>query len=88
MVNGDGYSYNVDKFWVVARVLDDGRLLVVTRRGKEHVVDPGDPNLRRASWWERLKYQRRFDEVVQAGLPRESSSTTDSGKAASTAGVS
>lgn len=79
MPHGDGYSYNVDKFWVVSAIQPDGRLVVVTRRGKEHVVHPDDPNLRRASWWERLKYQRRFDEVAEAALPHERASLSRTG---------
>ncbi len=52
--NGESYSYQVDKFWVVKQVLADGRLLLVTRRGKEHVVRQDDPRLRKASLIERF----------------------------------
>lgn len=57
---GETYSYAVDKFWVIAGGSDDGRLLLRTRRGKEHLVRPDDPNLRQARWWERLFYSHRF----------------------------
>jgi hypothetical protein len=58
--HGEDYSYHVDKFWVVARVEPDEAVVVRTRRGKEHVVSAHDPHLRRARWWERLLYRRRF----------------------------
>lgn len=57
---GDFYQYEVDKFWAVDRILDDGQLLLVTRRGKQHRVAADNPRLRRPSWWERLRYGRRF----------------------------
>lgn len=60
---GETYSYVVDKFWVVQEQLEDGRLLLTTRRGKEHTVSPDDPNLRHARWWERWLYRRRFSEA-------------------------
>jgi hypothetical protein len=44
----------------VANVLRDGRLLLITRRGKQHVVHPNDPQLRRASWWQRFRFGHRF----------------------------
>ncbi len=68
---GDGYSYTVDKFWIVAGILDDGTLVLKTRRGKQHRVSPGDPALRKANWWQRLRHRARFDEI-------ESSQTGDS----------
>lgn len=64
--HGEDYSYYVDKFWVVARVMPDGRLTLRTRRGKEHVIAPDDPNLRLARWWEKLFYRRRFQNVERA----------------------
>ena len=61
--HGDLYSYFVEKPWIVASVQDDGKLLVKTRRGKTHLVDPNDPNLRHASLWDRLRYRTRFAEL-------------------------
>lgn len=58
--HGENYSYQVDKFWTVEEVLDDGRLRLRTRRGKEHVLAEDDPRLRRANLWERLVYKKRF----------------------------
>jgi hypothetical protein len=57
---GESYAYVVDKFWVVVALLGNGRVLLRTRRGKEHVVEADNPSLRRASWWERLWYRDRF----------------------------
>jgi hypothetical protein len=52
--HGDSYSYSVEKFWRVVAVRPDGTLVVRTPKGKQHTVAAGDPNLRRAHWWERL----------------------------------
>lgn len=59
---GEYYSYDVLKYWVVAGVQNDGRLLVVTRRGKRRLIQEDDPALRRARWWERLFFRNRFPE--------------------------
>ena len=56
---GEEYSYCVDKFWVVTAV-DQRGVVLATRRGKNHVVDVDDPNLRLARWWERLLFRDRF----------------------------
>jgi hypothetical protein len=61
--NGDDYYYEVDKFWTVADVLDDGRLLAVTRTGKKVYLSPEDERLRKARLIERLRYRRRFPAV-------------------------
>ena len=58
--HGDDYNYVVDKFWTVAEVRSDGKILARTRRGKEHVLDSHDPLLRHAKWWERLLHRKRF----------------------------
>lgn len=62
--NGDNYSYNVDKFWVVADVGDRGELILQTRRGKTHTARPDDPNLRHAGIITRLLHSHRFPELV------------------------
>jgi hypothetical protein len=61
--NGDDYYYEVDKYWTVADVLDDGRLLVVTRTGKQVCIAPEDENLRKPGWLERFRYRSRFPSV-------------------------
>ncbi len=58
--NGDGYSYCVDKFWVVVSVSPEGVLVAKTRRGKLHRLNPRDPNLRHATVLESLFARSRF----------------------------
>ncbi|HWL09153.1 MAG TPA: hypothetical protein VNQ76_12170 [Planctomicrobium sp.] len=58
--NGDDYKYQVDKFWVVDKILDNGQLLIRTRRGKTRVINSDDLNLRTPRWWEYLLYRRQF----------------------------
>lgn len=62
---GDTYIYFIDKFWTVEKVLRDGRLLVTTRTHKHHYLSPDDPNLQKASWFERLRYWRRFPRLAE-----------------------
>ena len=64
---GDDYSYLVDKFWMVAEVLSDNQLRLVTRRGKYRVVSADDPLLHKAGWWQRFRNRGRFPapEVLQ-----------------------
>ncbi|MCR9291532.1 MAG: hypothetical protein NXI32_02355 [bacterium] len=57
---GDLYNYIVEKYWVVKAIDHDGRLLLKTRRGKEHLISPNDPRLRLASIWERVFLSNRF----------------------------
>jgi hypothetical protein len=61
--HGELYDYFVEKSWIVESVQADGMLLLRTRRGKTHVVEPSDPNLRHASLWDRLRYRKRFAEL-------------------------
>jgi hypothetical protein len=56
---GENYAYCVDKFWLVVEQRDNV-VLVLTRRGKKHIVQRDDPNLRRPSLWERLRFGPRF----------------------------
>lgn len=67
-VNGDEYSYCVDKFWVVASVFPDGTLLAKTRTGKLHCLNPDDPNLRHATLLESLLDGARFPTLLGASL--------------------
>jgi hypothetical protein len=67
-VNGDDYSYVVEKFWIVSRVLADGKLELQTRRGKTHVIEGDDPNLRHATLWDRLRHRSHFSQLrLEAG---------------------
>ena len=61
---GEGYSYTVKKFWTVLASREDGRLALLTRRGKTRIVDGRDPNLRLANWWERLFFANRFPQLA------------------------
>ena len=64
--HGDNYSYVVDKYWVVADLLADGRLVAKTRRGKMHYLRPDDANLRRAGIAERLLLHGKFPDLALA----------------------
>ena len=61
---GELYSYTVDKFWVVRAIQHDGRLVLLTRRGKQHTVSPDDPALRRPNFLQRWMYKQRFLAVT------------------------
>ncbi len=69
--NGDEYKYQVDKFWVVEKVLDNGQLQLRTRRGKTHILSPNDMNLRVPSWWEAILYRNQFPRRESTGNRRE-----------------
>ena len=69
---GEEYTYTVDKFWVVVGLLPDDTVRLATRRGKEHVVQCSDPNLRHARWWERLIYRDRFPKPGDAETSKKS----------------
>jgi hypothetical protein len=60
---GELYSYSVEKFWVITGVREDGQLEARTRRGKRHVLEPGDPRLKPATWWQRWVFASRFREI-------------------------
>lgn len=61
---GEGYSYIVEKYWVVKEVFDNGSVLLQTRRGKEHVIFLDDPSLRPASIWEKIFLSGRFPKLA------------------------
>ena len=64
--HGDDYAYVVDKYWLVKECREDGTVVLVTRRGKEHLVKADSPNLRHANWWERFVHKNRFPELDPA----------------------
>lgn len=64
--HGDYYSYEVDKFWTVLSVQPNDQVVVCTRRGKQLTLHADDPALRRAYWWERLLFRRRFPVLKAA----------------------
>lgn len=63
---GETYRYVVDKFWVVDEVMPDGRIKLITARGKVHTISSDDPNLRRPGFLQRFLWRERF-AVVEAG---------------------
>jgi hypothetical protein len=65
--HGDFYSYLVEKFWRVVAVQPDNKLVVRTRKGKQHTIAANDPNLRRTHWWERLLFWHRFPPRAPEG---------------------
>jgi membrane protein implicated in regulation of membrane protease activity len=58
--HGEGYSYIVRKPWTVVDTEDGETVEVVTPGGKHHVLEAGDPNLRRAGWLESLAMRVRW----------------------------
>ena len=58
--SGDDYSYVVDKFWMVADVVNGNQVVIVTRTGKTRGVRANDPQLKKANWWQRLRFHNRF----------------------------
>ena len=63
--HGDGYTYLVDKYWVVESTKENGRVVVRTRRGKRHEIDADDRRFRRAALWERVLHRTRFVETAE-----------------------
>lgn len=63
--SGETYSYQVDKFWTVKQIQSDGKLNLITRRGKERTVSQDDLRLRHARWWEKWIYRQRFPNLSQ-----------------------
>lgn len=64
--HGEGYWYDVKKYWLVVQVGADGLLTVITRRGKERSIEASDPRLRPARWWEMLFLRDRFPTLTAA----------------------
>lgn len=66
---GEGYVYKVDKFRRIIGDEQDGRVTMITRRGRTHVVEVDDPRLHHASWWQRLWYRRLFPDEQMTESP-------------------
>ena len=74
--HGEGYWYDVKKYWLVVHVQADGLVIVITRRGKERSIAASDPRLRPARWWESLFFRDRFPSLSKMpGNPSTSGST-------------
>lgn len=74
--HGEGYWYDVKKYWLVVQVQADGVLTVITRRGKERAVAASDPRLRLARWWETLFFRGRFPRAGDMPSDGHSSRTS------------
>ncbi len=61
--HGEGYWYDVKKYWLVVQVQPNGFVVVITRRGKERSIAVNDPRLRPARWWESFLYRDRFPRL-------------------------
>lgn len=61
---GEGYVYRVRKYGIVQEVTALGRLLIATSTGERLEVNPLDPQLRRAAWWELLLERHRFQALA------------------------
>src|SRR5262245_12899409 len=57
---GEGYFYDVRKYWLVRSVDAEVRVPVVTRRGKGRHMSASDERLRPARWWESFFLSSRF----------------------------
>lgn len=81
---GEEYKYQVDKYWVVDELLEDGQVLLRTRRGKTRVMRMDDLNLRPASWWERLLYRNSFPQphssAADAIKPKEKQTSSSAAR--------
>ena len=60
---GELYRYEVEKYWRVAEVRQDGKVVLLTRRGKRRVCSASDRRLRKAGFVDRLRNRNRFPEV-------------------------
>jgi len=58
--HGDFYYYTINKYWRVEKVLQDGSIVACSPLMEHHYLRPDDPNLRKASLVERLRYGARF----------------------------
>jgi hypothetical protein len=63
-MRGESYEYVVDTFWTVTGTPEPGQIEITTRRGKKRVIKTDDPRLRKANWWQRLAYGKRFPEAA------------------------
>lgn len=62
---GETYEYQVEKYWLVSDILPDGVLVLQTRTGKSHQIKQSDPNLRKASFFERVFRSSNFPVLLR-----------------------
>jgi hypothetical protein len=61
--HGDGYCYVVDKFRKVQSITEDGKVILLTPKGKTHVCDVNSPALVRAGWLTCILQYRHFRKI-------------------------
>ena len=59
-----GDSRVVYHYMTVMESREKGTLVLLTQGGQLHVTHNNNPNLRRASWWERLCHPSRFPRLT------------------------
>lgn len=64
---GEDYSYVLDEYATVSRVLEDGAVEVLTSAGRRLTLAADDPRLRRASLIEERFHRDRFPPLEPAG---------------------
>lgn len=73
--SGDSYSYLVEKCWIVHSVKAvEQQLVLITRTGKRHTIDFGDPRLKKPTLWQRLTLRGRFQRIEQVQKDLQKSS--------------
>ena len=60
---GEYYYYSLVNYLRVTQVLDDGRIIAVTRDNKRLCLSPNDSQLRKARFTERFIYRGRFPHL-------------------------
>jgi hypothetical protein len=58
--HGDYYYYLTNKYWRVEEVRPDGWIVARSALMEHHYLRRDDPNLRKANFFERLRYGGRF----------------------------
>jgi hypothetical protein len=67
---GDDYTYMVDKFWMVSRIIDKETIEVKTRTGKTHEVHVDDPHLRKAGVKDKVLHRGKFPDPEEIGVEK------------------
>jgi hypothetical protein len=62
--HGESYDYLANKYWRVEKVLEDGSIVALTPFMEHEYLKRNDPNLRKASLIERLRYGARFPSLA------------------------
>ncbi|MEM7473833.1 MAG: hypothetical protein AAF483_02515 [Planctomycetota bacterium] len=57
---GEQYLFQVEKYWIISRILASNQIEARNRNGSTYVIDCDDPRLRKATWWELLFKSNAF----------------------------